>query len=75
MVFKYINNLVPGYLANEFKLRSHVHDRQTRSSNTLDMRSRKEPGRDTTEKPCGFAARFRGFAALCSRAQIALKIA
>lgn len=37
MVFKCINKLVPGYLANKFKLRSHVHDRQTRSSNTLDI--------------------------------------
>ena len=37
MVFKCINNLVPSYLAKKFKLRSHVHDRQTRSSNTLDI--------------------------------------
>jgi len=40
-----------------------------------ERRSRKEPGRETTEKPCGFAARFRGFAVLCSRAQITKKIA
>ena len=36
MVFKFINNLVPDYLANKFKLRSCVHDWQTRSASTLD---------------------------------------
>lgn len=35
VVFKCINNLAPGYLAN--KSRSHVHDRQTRSPNPLDV--------------------------------------
>ena len=37
MVFKCINNLAPDYLANEFELRSCVHDRQTRSASTLDI--------------------------------------
>ena len=36
MVFKIINNLAPDYLANKFKLRSCVHDWQTRSASTLD---------------------------------------
>ncbi|CAH3154085.1 unnamed protein product [Pocillopora meandrina] len=36
MVFKFINNLAPDYLANKFKLRSCVHDWQTRSASTLD---------------------------------------
>ena len=36
MVFKCINNLAPDYLANEFELRSCVHDRQTRSASTLE---------------------------------------
>ena len=36
MVFKFINKLAPDYLANKFKLRSCVHDWQTRSASTLD---------------------------------------
>ena len=36
MVFKFINNLVPDYLANKFKLCSCVQDWQTRSASTLD---------------------------------------
>jgi len=39
MVHKCINKLVPDYLADMFKLRSHVHNRQTRSSSALDIMS------------------------------------
>ena len=35
MVFKCIYNLAPDYLANKFRLRFCVHDRKTRSANTL----------------------------------------
>ena len=34
-IFK--NNLAPDYLANKFRLRFCVHDRKTRSANTLDI--------------------------------------
>jgi len=34
MVFKCVNNLVPEYLKNKFKLRSQVNTRTTRTSNT-----------------------------------------
>ena len=37
MVHKCINKLVPDYLADKFKLRSQVHNRQTRSSGALDI--------------------------------------
>ena len=37
MVFKCIHNLAPDYLANKFRLRFCVHDRKTRSANTLDI--------------------------------------
>ena len=37
MMHKCINKLVPDYLADMFKLRSQVHDRQTRSSGALDI--------------------------------------
>ncbi|RMX48154.1 hypothetical protein pdam_00014707, partial [Pocillopora damicornis] len=36
MVFKFINNLAPDYLANKLRLRSCVHDWKTRSASTLD---------------------------------------
>ena len=35
MMHKSINKLVPDYLADMFKLRSQVHNRQTRSSGAL----------------------------------------
>ena len=35
MMHKCINKLVPDYLADMFKLRSQVHNRQTRSSGAL----------------------------------------
>ena len=37
MMYKCINKLVPDYLVDMFKLRSHVHNRQTRSSSALDI--------------------------------------
>ena len=37
MMHKCINKLVPDYLVDMFKLRSQVHNRQTRSSSTLDI--------------------------------------
>ena len=37
MMHKCINKLVPDYLADMFKLRSQVHNRQTRSSGALDI--------------------------------------
>ena len=37
MMHKCINKLVPDYLANMFKLRSQVHNRQTRSSGALNI--------------------------------------
>ena len=37
MAHKCINKLVPDYLADKFKLRSQVHNRQTRSSGALDI--------------------------------------
>ena len=37
MMHKCINKLVPDYLADMFKLRSQVHNRQTRSSGALDL--------------------------------------
>ena len=37
MMHKCINKLVPDYLVDMFKLRSHVHNRQTRSSSALDI--------------------------------------
>ena len=37
MMHKYINKLVPDYLADMFKLRSKVHNRQTGSSSALDI--------------------------------------
>ena len=37
MVHKCIKKLVPDYLADKFKLRSQVHNRQTRSSGALDI--------------------------------------
>ena len=39
MMHKCINKLVPHYLVDKFKLRSHVHNRQTRSSCALDIPS------------------------------------
>ena len=39
MVHKCINKFVPDYLADMFKLRSHVHNTQTRSSSALDITS------------------------------------
>ena len=37
MMHKCINKLVPDYLVDKFKLRSHVHNKQTRSSSALDL--------------------------------------
>ena len=37
MMHKCINKLVPDYLADMFKSRSQVHNRQTRSSGALDI--------------------------------------
>ena len=37
MMHKCINKRVPHYLVDKFKLRSHVHNRQTRSSSALDI--------------------------------------
>ena len=37
MIHKCINKLVPDYLVDMFKLRSQVHNRQTRSSSALDI--------------------------------------
>ena len=37
MMHKCINKLAPDYLVDMFKLRSHVHNRQTRSSSALDI--------------------------------------
>ena len=37
MMHKCINKLVPDYLVDMFKLRSQVHNRQTRSSSALDI--------------------------------------
>ena len=37
MMHKCINKLVPDYLADMFKLRSQVHNRQTRSSGALNI--------------------------------------
>ena len=37
MMHKCINKLVPDYLADMFKLRSQVHNRQIRSSGALDI--------------------------------------
>ena len=37
MMHKCINKLLPDYLADMFKLRSQVHNRQTRSSGALDI--------------------------------------
>lgn len=37
VMHKCINKLVPDYLADMFKLRSKVHNRQTRSSGALDI--------------------------------------
>ena len=37
MVFKCISNLAPDYLANNLRLRSRVHDKQTRSASTLNI--------------------------------------
>ena len=37
MMYKCINKLVPDYLADMFKSRSQVHNRQTRSSGALDI--------------------------------------
>jgi len=39
MVHKCINKLVPDYLADMFKLRSHFPNRQTQSSSALDIMS------------------------------------
>ena len=37
MVFKFLNDLVPKYLANIFVPRSHIHTRTTRSCNLLHI--------------------------------------
>jgi len=37
MMHKYINKLVLDYLADMFKLRSKVHNKQTRLSGALDI--------------------------------------
>ena len=53
MMHKCFNKLVPDYLADMFKLRSQVHNRQTRSSGALDI-----PLCRLSTGQCSFA--FRG---------------
>ena len=37
MMYKCINQLAPDYLADKFVQRSHIHNRNTRSRNQLDI--------------------------------------
>ena len=37
MMYKCINKLAPDYLADKFVQRSHIHNRNTRSRNQLDI--------------------------------------
>ena len=67
------NSLIQAYVLKTlacvaWRFLSNLRALGKRESRVKERQNREESGRETTEKvPRGFAARFRGFAALCVR--------